>query len=78
VSSMTKQSAMSVEPCNKEHFGNCKGEVTYWLRPSDWTSWPKCQHHLNEAVNESERIQRTYGSDTAPEWFDPSYAGEEW
>ena len=65
--------------CNNERDIPCKGEVTYWLRPSDWTSWPKCPKHLAEAVTAHERIVRTYGlgSDTPPAWFDPANAGEE-
>ena len=66
--------------CTNERDTPCTGEVTYWLRPSDWTSWAKCPKHLAEAVREHERIVRTYGlgSDTPPAWFDPADAGEEW
>ena len=58
----------------------CKGEVTWWIRPTDWTSWPYCARHGVEAQVEYERIVQTYGvgSDSPPDWFDPTYAGEEW
>jgi len=64
--------------CSDARKGGCKGEVTQWLRPSDWTSWPKCETHLDEAQAEFERIEATYGvtSDVAPAWFDPADAGE--
>jgi hypothetical protein len=58
----------------------CAGEVTYWTRPSDFKSFPKCAKHHDEATTEFDRINRTYGvtSDVAPQWIDPSYAGEQW
>jgi|TARA_B100001105_G_scaffold236278_1_gene211992 hypothetical protein len=58
----------------------CAGEVTYWTRPSDFKSFPKCAKHHGEAVTEFDRINQTYGltSDVAPDWIDPTYAGEQW
>jgi hypothetical protein len=66
--------------CNKTHTNECEGEVTGWLRPSDWAVWPKCAHHLALAIVEHERIERTYGvtSDVPPVGFDPSACGEVW
>ena len=65
--------------CNRRG-SDCEGEVTGWLRPSDWSVWPKCAHHLALAVVEHERIERTYGvtSDVSPVGFDPSACGEVW
>jgi hypothetical protein len=48
------------------------------LRPSDWKSFPRCDHHAGLWYAEQERIQRTYGGVTAPADFDPAYAGERW
>ncbi len=69
-----------MDPCNKTHTGDCEGEVVFWLRPSDRTSWPKCERHADEAAAEFERINETYGvtSDVAPDWIDPTYCGEVW
>jgi hypothetical protein len=39
----------------------CAGEVTYWTRPSDFKSFPKCAKHHGEAVTEFDRITDTYG-----------------
>jgi len=59
---------------------DCEGEVTGWLRPSDWSVWPKCAYHLAEAQSEYDRLVRVYGvgSDVPPPWFDPSACGEVW
>ena len=67
--------------CNKDYGkGTCGGEITFWDRPSDWKTFPKCAKHAAEAVKEFERINRTYGvtSDIAPDWIDPTFAGERW
>ena len=73
-------SRRTVLTCNKESNIPCIGEVTYWVRPSDFKSFPKCAKHHDEAVTEFDRINDTYGvtSDVAPQWIDPSYAGEQW
>ena len=73
------QMSTEVVTCNKAG-PDCEGEVTGWLRPSDWSVWPKCAHHLALAVVEHERIERTYGvtSDVSPVGFDPSACGEVW
>ncbi len=67
--------------CNKDYGkGTCGGEITFWDRPSDWKTFPKCAKHAAEAQTEFERINRTYGvtSDIAPDWIDPTFAGERW
>ena len=67
--------------CNKDYGeGTCEGEITMWDRPSDWKTFPKCAKHLAEAVQEFERINRTYGvtSDVPPPDFDPLACGERW
>jgi len=65
--------------CNKAG-PDCEGDVTYWLRPSDYSSWPKCAYHYNEAAHEFDRVNRLYGvtSDVAPAGFDPGACGEVW
>jgi hypothetical protein len=66
--------------CNKTHTNECGGEVTYWTRPSDSKSFPKCAKHHEKAVTEFERIDRTYGitSNVPPAGFDPLACGEVW
>jgi hypothetical protein len=67
--------------CNNDYGkGTCQGKITTWTRPSDLKSFPKCAKHHDEAVTEFDRINQTYGltSDVAPDWIDPSYAGEQW
>ena len=73
------QMSTEVMTCNKAG-PDCEGDVTYWLRPSDYSSWPKCPHHLALATKEHERIERTYGvtSDVPPAGFDPTACGEVW
>ena len=65
--------------CNKAS-PDCEGEVGYWLRPSDYSTWPKCAYHNALATKEHARIERTYGvtSDVAPAGFDPTACGEVW
>ena len=65
--------------CNKAG-PDCEGPVTYWTRPSDYSSWLKCAHHQDQANGLFDRVNRTYGvtSDVAPGWIDPSVCGEVW
>jgi hypothetical protein len=64
--------------CQDAHRGDCRGPVEMRLRPSDWKSFPRCDHHAEAWYAEQERIQRAYGGATAPSDFDPAYAGERW
>ena len=41
--------------CNKDYGeGTCEGKITFWDRPSDWKTFPKCSKHYAEAVKEFE------------------------
>ncbi len=40
-------------------------------------SFPRCDRHWADRLDEQERIDRTYPTN-APADFDPSYAGERW
>ncbi len=64
--------------CMDAHKGDCAGPVEMRMRMSDWKEFPRCDHHADAWYDEQERIQRTYGSVSAPSDFDPSYAGERW
>ena len=66
--------------CNKAHTGECEGDVTGWLRPSDYSVWPKCSKHHAEAQAEFDRINKAYGvtSSVPPAGFDPTACGEVW
>lgn len=58
---------------------NCAGPIEYRmpLSPSGH-AFPRCELHWDLRLAEQERINRLYGSPTAPSDFDPSYAGERW
>jgi hypothetical protein len=67
--------------CVNADKGNCRGDVE--LRPSltgTGLSIARCDRHWEERLDEQDRINSTYGvdSDVAPDWIDPSYAGERW
>lgn len=58
---------------------DCAGPVKLYLRPSDWTSWPRCEFHQDKREQQRENSMERYAdSDVEPDWFDPSYAGERW
>ena len=58
----------------------CAGEVEYrYALSASGRSFPRCDRHWGKRLVEQERIDNDYpDSDTAPSWFDPSYAGERW
>jgi hypothetical protein len=42
-------------------------------------SFPRCERHWNDRLDEQERITSRYpDSDLPPADFDPAYAGERW
>lgn len=58
---------------------DCEGPVEFHLRPSDWKSFPRCEFHQAQREEQRENSMEKYAdSDIAPDWFDPSYAGERW
>ena len=58
---------------------DCRGPVRFHMRPSDWKSFARCDHHQAQREQDRENSMERYAdSDVAPGWFDPSYAGERW
>lgn len=56
----------------------CEGPVEYRMAlSSTGRSFPRCDRHWEERVEEQERINARYPS-LPPSDFDPLYAGEEW
>ena len=67
--------------CIESRRGTCKGDVEPRESLSGTgTPIARCDHHYDLRLDEQERIERTYGtnSDVAPAWIDPTYAGEKW
>lgn len=58
----------------------CCGEVEYHsMDPGFEKAWPRCEKHWSERLGARENSMERYAhSDTAPGWFDPTYAGERW
>ena len=63
-----------------EYRQGCNGPVEMRLRASDWKSFPRCDFHWEQQLEEQERIDRLYApnSDVPPIGFDPADAGERW
>lgn len=57
----------------------CAGSVEYRY-PLSYTgrSFPRCEAHWEQRLDEQEQIQSRYGGDVPPADFDPAYAGEHW
>ena len=58
----------------------CRGPVTYRLSPNGTgMRIPRCERHERQAERRRAEIDERYpDSPFAPDWFDPSYAGERW
>ena len=70
------------EDCLDHRRGDCQGEVEFRmpLSPSG-RAFPRCDKHWSARLDEEERINDRVGnwrSDVAPDWFDPTLAGERW
>jgi hypothetical protein len=65
--------------CLDDPSGNdCQGDVEYRMALTETgRSYPRCDLHWDARLKEQERW-RDYQSDTPPDWFDESYAGERW
>jgi hypothetical protein len=57
--------------------GDCRGEVTYYDVSGSGQAFPRCIHHLDEAIERDQAIRERYPVN-APADFDPYYAGERW
>ncbi len=65
----------------QEHRQGCNGPVEMRLHSfNDWKSFPRCEFHWEQRLEEQERINRLYApnSDVPPIGFDPAAAGEVW
>lgn len=61
-----------------EHGSDCRGPVRYHLR-EDLKSFPRCDHHQAQREEARENSMERYADcSVAPDWFDPSIAGERW
>ena len=58
---------------------DCVGEVE-WFDPSGrGRGAQRCAHHRDQRAAQYENsIEKYAHSDVAPDWFDPTYAGESW
>lgn len=67
-------------PGDWEEATGCRGEVDYRPAPSGSGSvFARCAGHQQEVADRIARVNRDYpDTDTAPDWFDPAYAGEAW
>ena len=55
----------------------CEGEVSFHLTASGTRSFPRCEKHFAEYLEECQSIALRYPHN-APTDFDPAYAGERW
>lgn len=57
----------------------CRGPIRYHAVGASLRAWPRCDFHAERRWESYENSMERYAdSDVAPEWFDASYAGEEW
>ncbi|MGW0626162.1 hypothetical protein [Streptomyces sp. NPDC002758] len=66
--------------CLEDHTGQCSGPVEF-REPLSGTgqSFPRCAAHWSKRLEKQEEIRSRYpDSSSAPDWFDPTYAGERW
>lgn len=58
---------------------DCQGPVAYHTTGPSLKAWPRCDFHQAKREWAYENSMERYAhSDVAPDWFDPSYAGECW
>ena len=64
--------------CLDDYKSPCDGPVEYRFALSGTgRSFPRCDRHWAERLDEQERINERYPT-LAPPDFDPAYAGEHW
>lgn len=57
----------------------CVGPVEYRWPGYGYRSWPRCQRHGDERIEKAQADNEKYpDSPFAPDWFDPTAAGETW
>lgn len=65
--------------CRSFGNGDCTGEVFTRYSRSGMTSTVRCDGHESAHQDMLDGISRRYpDSPVAPDWFDPTYAGERW
>lgn len=70
---------MPDEPVCLEASDDCAGPVAYHTVGQSDRAWPRCDYHIERRWQRYEgSIERYADSDVAPDWFDPTYAGETW
>jgi hypothetical protein len=69
---------MTHHDCLEYGNGACAGETVYRMSlTGTGTRIPRCDRHWDLRL-ERESEYRQYDSPIAPDWFDPTYAGERW
>lgn len=59
--------------------GACSGAITSQRAAGGTCMVDRCDHHWNKHYEWLDQHNRNYpDTDTPPEWFDPTYAGEHW
>lgn len=65
--------------CLNGHDGLCEGTVELHTTGSRLKGFPRCDfHQAKREDNYYNSSERYADSDVAPDWFDPTYAGESW
>lgn len=69
---------------HSDEYGPCEGAVSdYYALSGSGLTYPRCERHYGLYVERvqprMDEIRRRYpDTDTPPDWFDPTYAGERW
>lgn len=62
-----------------EYGADCRGKVEFHTVGSSMKAWPRCEYHAERRLERYEHsIEKYADSVLAPDWFDPSIAGERW
>lgn len=67
--------------CLDDHGENtCRGPIEFHsVDPGRAVAFPRCEKHWGARLDSRENsIEKYENSDVAPDWFDPSFAGERW
>lgn len=62
-----------------EYGDDCRGPVEFHTVGASLKAWPRCEYHAEQRMDRYENsIEKYADSDIAPDWFDPTIAGERW
>ena len=66
--------------CLDDEQGNCAGDVEFHESlAGTGTMIPRCERHFEEHLDRDQERRKDFpDSPIAPDWFDPTYAGETW